>query len=159
SAARRPACRRRGPPSSPRAFRRSDLRAARARAPPAHAPGRPPPTGMPAPPRRPARPERAVRPRTRSSEQLRRAPGGGPAILRRNGGPSEGLNRPPRPRPCTSGLPMKAVIVSGVRTPFSKAGTDLKHLSAIELGKIAVRELLARSGVPGDAVDQLVYGT
>lgn len=54
---------------------------------------------------------------------------------------------------------MKAVIVSGVRTPFARSGTDLKHLSAIELGKIAVRELLARSGVPGEAVDQLVYGT
>ena len=54
---------------------------------------------------------------------------------------------------------MKAVIVHGVRTPFAKAGTDLKRLSAIELGKIAVRELLARSGVPGDDVDQLVYGT
>jgi acetyl-CoA acyltransferase len=54
---------------------------------------------------------------------------------------------------------MKAVIVAGIRTPFSKGGTDLKHLSAIELGKIAVRELMARSGVPGDEVDQLVYGT
>ena len=54
---------------------------------------------------------------------------------------------------------MKAVIVSGVRTPFAKAGTDLKYLSAIELGNIAVRELLARSGLPGESVDQLVFGT
>ena len=54
---------------------------------------------------------------------------------------------------------MKAVIVSGVRTPFARSGTDLKGLSAIELGKVAVRELLARSGVPGEAVDQLIYGT
>jgi acetyl-CoA acyltransferase len=54
---------------------------------------------------------------------------------------------------------MKAVIVAGCRTPFTKAGTSFKRLSAIELGKIAVREVLARSGVPGEAVDQLVYGT
>jgi acetyl-CoA acyltransferase len=54
---------------------------------------------------------------------------------------------------------MKAVVVSGIRTPFAKGGTDLKHLTAIELGKIAVRELMARSGVPGDAVGHLVYGT
>ena len=54
---------------------------------------------------------------------------------------------------------MKAVIVGGIRTPFAKAGTDLKSLSAIELGKVAVREVLARTGVPGEAVDQLVYGT
>jgi acetyl-CoA acyltransferase len=54
---------------------------------------------------------------------------------------------------------MKAVIVAGCRTPFSKAGTVFKNLSAIELGKIAVREVLARSGFSGDDVDQLVYGT
>lgn len=54
---------------------------------------------------------------------------------------------------------MKAVIVAGIRTPFAKAGSSLKHLSAIELGKVAVREVVARSGVPGEAVDQLIYGT
>jgi acetyl-CoA acyltransferase len=54
---------------------------------------------------------------------------------------------------------VKAVIVAGCRTPFVKSGTTFKDLTAIELGKIAVRELLARSGVPGASVDQLVYGT
>lgn len=54
---------------------------------------------------------------------------------------------------------MKAVIVAGIRTPFAKGGTDLKHLTAIDLGKIAVRELLARAPVPSEAVDHLVYGT
>ncbi|HZD06322.1 MAG TPA: acetyl-CoA C-acyltransferase FadI [Longimicrobiales bacterium] len=54
---------------------------------------------------------------------------------------------------------MKSVIVPGVRTPFAKAGTVFKHLSAIDLGKIAVRELLQRAGLAGDQVDQLVYGT
>jgi len=54
---------------------------------------------------------------------------------------------------------MKSVIVAGVRTPFAKAGTSLKHLSAIDLGKIAVRDLLARADLPGEEVDHLVYGT
>ena len=54
---------------------------------------------------------------------------------------------------------MKAVIVAGVRTPFTRAGTLFKDLSAIDLGTIAVRELLDRSGIPVEEVDQLVYGT
>ena len=54
---------------------------------------------------------------------------------------------------------MRAVIIAGVRTPFTKAGSDLRTLSAIGLGKIAVRELLARSEFPSQAVDQLVFGT
>ena len=54
---------------------------------------------------------------------------------------------------------MKTAIVAGCRTPFSKAGTELRELSAIELGKAAVREALARSDVDGEAVDQLVFGT
>jgi len=54
---------------------------------------------------------------------------------------------------------MKTVIVDGCRTPFCKASTDLKDLTAVELGKVAVRELLARNDLPGSEVDQLVYGT
>ncbi len=54
---------------------------------------------------------------------------------------------------------MKTVIVDGCRTSFCKAGTALQDLTAIELGKVAVRELLARADLPGDEVDQLVYGT
>ncbi len=54
---------------------------------------------------------------------------------------------------------MRAVIVAGVRTPFARAGTVFKDLSAIDLGEMAVRELMDRSGVPGEAVDQLVFGT
>lgn len=54
---------------------------------------------------------------------------------------------------------MRTAIVTGCRTPFSRAGTAFRDVSAIELGKIAVRELLERADVPGEAVDQLVYGT
>jgi len=54
---------------------------------------------------------------------------------------------------------MKTAIVAGCRTPFLRSGTDFANLSAIELGKAAVREALARSGLRADRVDHLVYGT
>ena len=54
---------------------------------------------------------------------------------------------------------MRTAIVSGVRTPFARSGSVLADQTAIELGKVAVRELVARSGVDADLVDQLVYGT
>ncbi|MBT8487358.1 MAG: acetyl-CoA C-acyltransferase FadI [Gemmatimonadetes bacterium] len=54
---------------------------------------------------------------------------------------------------------MKTAIVAGCRTPFIKSGTAFADMSAIELGKVAVRDALARSGLRGDAIDHLVYGT
>ncbi|MCH7563596.1 MAG: acetyl-CoA C-acyltransferase FadI [Gemmatimonadetes bacterium] len=53
----------------------------------------------------------------------------------------------------------RAAVVAGCRTPFAKSGTVLKDLTAIDLGKLAVRELVARSGIRGEDVDQVVYGT
>lgn len=54
---------------------------------------------------------------------------------------------------------MHAVIVAGVRTPFTRSGTAFKGLTAIDLGKLAVQELMDRTGVDGEKVDQLIYGT
>ena len=54
---------------------------------------------------------------------------------------------------------MKTAIISGSRTPFARSGSVLADLSAIELGKLAVRDALARSGLDGERVDHLVYGT
>ncbi len=54
---------------------------------------------------------------------------------------------------------MRTAIVAGCRTSFAKAGSELRELSAIDLGKVAVREALARAEVPGEAVDHLVFGT
>jgi len=54
---------------------------------------------------------------------------------------------------------MKTAIVAGCRTAFAKAGSVFADLSAIELGKVAVRDALSRSGLKGEQVDQLVYGT
>ena len=53
----------------------------------------------------------------------------------------------------------RVAIIAGVRTPFAKAGTALKNLTAIELGKLCVAELLQRTELDGHDVDALVYGT
>lgn len=58
-----------------------------------------------------------------------------------------------------SGSRRRVAIIAGVRTPFAKAGTALKRLSAIDLGKMAVSELVHRSGVDPAAIDLLVFGT
>lgn len=54
---------------------------------------------------------------------------------------------------------MKTAIIAGCRTPFAKAATVLADMTAIDLGKVAVRDALDRSGLKGSAVDHLVYGT
>lgn len=52
----------------------------------------------------------------------------------------------------------RVAVVAGLRTPFAKSGTAYRNLSALDLGKLVVAELLERSNVrPGD-VQQLVYG-
>lgn len=54
---------------------------------------------------------------------------------------------------------MRAAVIDGCRTPFTRAGSDLARLTAIELGQLSVKELLARTGLDGESVDHLVYGT
>ena len=51
-----------------------------------------------------------------------------------------------------------SVIVAGARTPIGKFGSALKGLSAADLGGIAIREALARSGVAQDAVEYVIMG-
>jgi acetyl-CoA acyltransferase len=53
----------------------------------------------------------------------------------------------------------RVAIIDGVRTPFAKAGTTLRALSAIELGKIAVSELVHRTDLDPKTIDLLVFGT
>jgi acetyl-CoA acyltransferase len=57
------------------------------------------------------------------------------------------------------GMGRRVAIVEGCRTPFARSNTELKHISAVELGKVAVRELISRSGLDVDEIDHLVYGT
>jgi acetyl-CoA acyltransferase len=52
----------------------------------------------------------------------------------------------------------RVAVVDGCRTPFCKAGTEFRAMSPIDLGKVAVRELLGRSNLDPAAVDEIVYG-
>ena len=53
----------------------------------------------------------------------------------------------------------RVAIVAGLRTPFVKSGTAFKDLSALELGRQVVSELVQRAEIPASAIDQLVFGT
>jgi acetyl-CoA acyltransferase len=50
------------------------------------------------------------------------------------------------------------VVVDGVRTPYAKAGTELKDVSAAELGRVVVTELLARTDFDPAGLDQVIFG-
>lgn len=53
----------------------------------------------------------------------------------------------------------RVAIVGGARTPFAKAGTALKHFSALDLATHSVNGALEKLDLDPGAVDQLVYGT
>lgn len=53
----------------------------------------------------------------------------------------------------------RVAIIAGVRTPFARAGTAFKDLTAIDLGKRCVAELIQRTDLDGDLVESIVYGT
>jgi acetyl-CoA acyltransferase len=60
----------------------------------------------------------------------------------------------------TFGSPGRRVaIVAGLRTPFARSGTTLRSLSAIELGKRCVAELLQRTEIDPELVEAIIYGT
>lgn len=50
------------------------------------------------------------------------------------------------------------VIVSGVRTPFSKFGGVLKEIHSTDLGVIVIKESLRRARLKGEDLDELYYG-
>jgi len=51
-----------------------------------------------------------------------------------------------------------SVIVAGARTPIGRFRGAFAELAAVDLGAIAIREALARSGVAGDGVDYVIMG-
>jgi acetyl-CoA acyltransferase len=53
----------------------------------------------------------------------------------------------------------RVAVVEGCRTPFCKAGTSFQTLSAVDLGTVAVRELLNRAELDPEEVEELVFGT
>lgn len=50
------------------------------------------------------------------------------------------------------------VLVEGVRTPFAKADTKLKNVHPAELGRVALKELLARTNLDPEIVDEVIIG-
>lgn len=54
---------------------------------------------------------------------------------------------------------MNTALVAGCRTPFLRSGTGFRALSALDLAKVAVREVVARAELSGSEVDRLIFGT
>ncbi|UJD88421.1 acetyl-CoA C-acyltransferase FadI [Rahnella aquatilis] len=52
----------------------------------------------------------------------------------------------------------RIAIVDGLRTPFAKQATAYHGIPAVDLGKMVVSELLAKSGIDPKDIDQLVFG-
>ncbi len=52
----------------------------------------------------------------------------------------------------------RIAIISGLRTPMARAGGKFKQLQADQLGAILFRELMMRSPVGVDAVDEVIIG-
>ncbi len=52
----------------------------------------------------------------------------------------------------------RVAIVAGLRTPFAKQSTAYRELSAYDLGKLVVSELVQRTDLDPKIVDMVVYG-
>jgi len=52
----------------------------------------------------------------------------------------------------------RLAIVDGIRTPFCKAGSVLAAYSADDLGAMAIRELMARTGFDAKRLDECIVG-
>jgi acetyl-CoA acyltransferase len=52
----------------------------------------------------------------------------------------------------------RIAVVRGLRTPFAKSGTHYAQLTALDLGKAVVTELLDRSGIDPSEVQEIVFG-
>ncbi len=52
----------------------------------------------------------------------------------------------------------RIAVVTGVRSPMAKAGTVLKETPADELGTVVFRDVLNRSGVDPDEIDEVIIG-
>ncbi|MGD8105350.1 acetyl-CoA C-acyltransferase FadI [Pantoea sp. FN0302] len=52
----------------------------------------------------------------------------------------------------------RIAITHGLRTPFARQATALHGIPAVELGRMVVSELMARSEIPAEIIEQLVFG-
>ncbi len=53
----------------------------------------------------------------------------------------------------------RVVIVDGIRTPFVKAYTSFADLTALDLSRIVTSELVARTGIDTESIDEVIMGT
>ncbi|WP_374001796.1 acetyl-CoA C-acyltransferase [Bdellovibrio bacteriovorus] len=54
--------------------------------------------------------------------------------------------------------PRDVVLVEGLRTPFTKAGTKLKKVHPAELGKVALKQVIAQTNLDVNLVDEVIIG-
>lgn len=54
--------------------------------------------------------------------------------------------------------PRDVVIVEGVRTPFAKSNGKFKTVHAAQLGQIALKELIARTNLDVNVIDEVIMG-
>ncbi|HMQ11647.1 MAG TPA: thiolase family protein [Oligoflexia bacterium] len=52
----------------------------------------------------------------------------------------------------------KIALIDGLRTPFAKAGTALAKTSAQHLGALVSKELLYRTNITHDIIDEVIFG-
>ncbi|HJE44479.1 acetyl-CoA C-acetyltransferase [Levilactobacillus namurensis] len=53
----------------------------------------------------------------------------------------------------------EVVILSAVRTPIGKLGRALQSISAVQLGTLAAKAAIQRSGLTADQIQQTIFGT
>jgi acetyl-CoA acyltransferase len=56
------------------------------------------------------------------------------------------------------GNPRDVVIVEGIRTPFAKAGSALKGVHPADLGQVALKELLNKTNLDVNEIDEVIIG-
>jgi len=54
--------------------------------------------------------------------------------------------------------PDDVVIVEGLRTPFAKADTKLKNVHPAELGRVALKELIEKTNLDVNVIDEVIIG-
>ncbi|WP_347359361.1 beta-ketoacyl synthase N-terminal-like domain-containing protein, partial [Bdellovibrio sp.] len=54
--------------------------------------------------------------------------------------------------------PRDVVLVEGLRTPFTKAGTKLKKVHPAELGKVALKQVIAQTNLDVNLIDEVIIG-
>jgi acetyl-CoA acyltransferase len=63
-----------------------------------------------------------------------------------------------QPFPLVTRAGERIAFVGGLRTPFARQATAFRGMPAVCLGKMVVAELMARTEIPAQSIEQLVFG-